>query len=54
MNSGSGNTPISTKPPSTSTNKPITAPPKPNTGTGIGTTAPPKPQLHLNQIQEQV
>ena len=43
MNSGSGNTPISTKPPSTSTNKPITAPPKPNTGTGIGTTAPPKP-----------
>ena len=44
MNSGSGNTPISTKPPSTSTNKPITAPPKPNTGTGTGTTtAPPKP-----------
>ena len=44
MNSGSGNTPISTKPPSTSTNKPITAPPKPNTGTGTGTTtAPSKP-----------
>ena len=43
MNSGSGNTPISTKPPSPSTNKPITAPPKPNTGTGIGTTAPSKP-----------
>ena len=45
MNSGSGNTPISTKPPSTSTNKPITAPPKPNTGTGIGTTAPLKPNM---------
>ena len=45
MNNGSGNTPISTKPPSTSTNKPITAPPKPNTGTGIGTTAPPKPNM---------
>ena len=44
MNNGSGNTPISTKPPSTSTNKPITAPPKPNTGTGTGTTtAPSKP-----------
>ena len=45
MNNGSGNTPISTKPPSPSTNKPITAPPKPNTGTGIGTTAPPKPNM---------
>ena len=45
MNNGSGNTPISTKPPSTSTNKPITAPPKPNTGTGIGTTAPSKPNM---------